>query len=341
MNDKGFTFFIFENQDCCRNILDGEPWYVSGFLLILKQWHRMMKLSKEDKSTIPVWVNFYNVPLEFWDGEGLSRVASAVGVPLFMDQLTSSSNRVSFARVCVNIQADSPFPKSFLLANEGESVEVRVEYQGVPTRCAHCNVFGHETKSCVSAQVTKLIELQKQTENLPGDEDRWSKVIAKGKKKMGLTGVVSPTEPSSSSTERKEDLNPVVCVNTAQGASATNVIPEKANAQVTDSEVMEAAVNHITPVVAVLPTEVIEIVEDEMTTKATTQVEAFHSEVMSIAELLHPVARDIRKEVEAKAEGEKILPELIGKRMVSPHSSGSSSKNKSSGRNGSQKKKKR
>ncbi|KAL7218645.1 hypothetical protein ACSBR2_011831 [Camellia fascicularis] len=121
------------SENCCRNILEGGPWYVSGFLLILKQWHRMMKLSKEDKSTIPVWVKFYNVPLEFWNGESLSRVASAVGVPLFMDQLTSSGNRVSFARVCVNIQADFPFPESFILANEGESVEVRVEYQGVPT----------------------------------------------------------------------------------------------------------------------------------------------------------------------------------------------------------------
>ncbi|KAI8014538.1 hypothetical protein LOK49_LG05G02933 [Camellia lanceoleosa] len=64
-----------------------------------------------------------------------------------------------------------------------------------------------------------------------------------------------------------------------EGTAATNVIPEEANVQVTDSEVMEAAVNHITPVVAVLPTELIEIVEDEMTTKATTQVEAFHSEI--------------------------------------------------------------
>lgn len=63
MNDDGFVFFIFENQDYCRNVLDGGPCYIGGFLLILKLWHRMMKLSKEDKKNIPVWVKFYNVPM--------------------------------------------------------------------------------------------------------------------------------------------------------------------------------------------------------------------------------------------------------------------------------------
>ncbi|KAL7181462.1 hypothetical protein ACSBR1_040368 [Camellia fascicularis] len=84
-NDDGFIFFMFENRDCCIDVLEGGPWYVGGFLLILKQWHRMMKLSKEDKKTIPIWVKFYNIPLEYWDGDGLSRIASAVGIPLFMD----------------------------------------------------------------------------------------------------------------------------------------------------------------------------------------------------------------------------------------------------------------
>ncbi|CAL5409216.1 unnamed protein product [Camellia sinensis] len=93
-NDDGFFFFMFENRDCCIDVLEEGPWYVGGFLLVLKQWHRMMKLSKEDKKTIPIWVKFHNIPLEYWDGDGLGRIASAVGVPLFMDQLTSSGSRL-------------------------------------------------------------------------------------------------------------------------------------------------------------------------------------------------------------------------------------------------------
>ncbi|KAL7197306.1 hypothetical protein ACSBR2_019902 [Camellia fascicularis] len=210
MNDEGFVFFVFENQDCCQNVLDGGPWYAGGFLIILKLWHRMMKLSKEDKKTIPIWVKFFNDPMEYWDGDGLSRITSAVAVPLFMDQLTSSGERISFARVCVNIEAESPLPESFCITSEGEVVDIRVEYQGVPTRCTPYNVFGNDTKSCVSAQVTKLIELQKTTEEKSVEDDGWTKVKDKGKRTIGepslASGHVEVQEVSSSSIEGGVEL---------------------------------------------------------------------------------------------------------------------------------------
>ncbi|XP_028095113.1 uncharacterized protein LOC114295119 [Camellia sinensis] len=159
-----------------NDVLERGPWYVGGFLLILKQWHRMMKLSKEDKKTIPVWVKFYNIPLEYWDGDGLSRIASAVGVPLFMDQLTSSGSRISFARVCVNIPTDSAFLDSFVITSGEESITIHVEYQGVPFRCLHCHVVGHETKTYLSAQVEKLVELKKITEERVELDGGWTKV---------------------------------------------------------------------------------------------------------------------------------------------------------------------
>ncbi|KAL7181461.1 hypothetical protein ACSBR1_040367 [Camellia fascicularis] len=60
--------------------------------------------------------------------------------------------------------ADSAFPDSFVITSGDVSINIHVEYQGVPSRCMHCHVFGHDTKTCLSAQVTKLIELQKNTE---------------------------------------------------------------------------------------------------------------------------------------------------------------------------------
>ncbi|KAL7219623.1 hypothetical protein ACSBR2_012643 [Camellia fascicularis] len=242
MNDDGFAFFMFENKDCCRNILDGGPW-----------------------------------------------IASAVGTPLFMDQLTTSGNRISFARVCVNIQADSLFPDSFSITSEGDSIEIRVKYQGVPSRCAHCNVFGHETKQCLSAQVSKLIELQKETENLSGKEVGWTTVKNKGKRKVGEPSQemesVAPIEVSSSSNVGRVDSGKD-CVNTYLEDVVTT----------TDS-----TVDIVTKEVASL--------EDEITTKATTQVEAFHSDIMDITNLIFPATEIILKEVESK--GEKLGFQLL------------------------------
>ncbi|XP_028057938.1 uncharacterized protein LOC114261824 [Camellia sinensis] len=120
--------------------------------------------------------------MEYWDHEGLSRIASKIGVPLFMDHLTSTGTRVSFARVCVEVDVTSELPHQFFLRCEDEVVEIKVEYQGLPAKCEHCRVFGHDTKKCVTAQVEKLTQMQKVTG--VAIEDEWQHVKDKGKKKV-------------------------------------------------------------------------------------------------------------------------------------------------------------
>lgn len=56
-NGDGFMFFMFDNVDSCERVLEGGPWYMGNQLLLLKRWKRMMKLTKEYVSQIPVWVN--------------------------------------------------------------------------------------------------------------------------------------------------------------------------------------------------------------------------------------------------------------------------------------------
>ncbi|XP_028083502.1 uncharacterized protein LOC114284753 [Camellia sinensis] len=169
--------------NCCKSVLEGGPWYVGGFNLILKQWTRMMKLTKEKATKVPVWVRLFNVPLEYWDNDGLSRIASAVGVPLFMDHLIEEGSRVSFARVCVEIEASSNLPAMFNISCGGNTIVVRVEYQGLPAKCDHCIAFGHNTSKCDKTQVEHLVNLQKETEDNP--DPGWSTVKAKGKRKVG------------------------------------------------------------------------------------------------------------------------------------------------------------
>ncbi|XP_028055414.1 uncharacterized protein LOC114259581 [Camellia sinensis] len=185
-NGDGFMFFIFDTPECCRDVLEGGPWYIGGYLLILKQWKRMMKLAKEKSTKIPVWVKFFNVPLEYWDPDGLSRIASAIGNPLFMDQLTARGSRVAFARICVEIEATSKLLSYFQIRCGDDAVLIKAEYQGLPSVCQHCQIFGHSTEKCVSKQVAQLISLQKVTdENVNPQEEGWTTVQAKGKRKVG------------------------------------------------------------------------------------------------------------------------------------------------------------
>ncbi|KAL7238204.1 hypothetical protein ACSBR2_004325 [Camellia fascicularis] len=129
-NGEGFIFFIFDSPECCIEVLQGGPWYIGGFNIILKKWTRMMKLSKDKVTKVPVWVRFYNIPMEYWDNDGLSRIASAVGHPLFTDQLTANG--------------------------------------GLPARCEHCVAFGHDTLKCVTNQVAKLVPVSQQATSAKG-----------------------------------------------------------------------------------------------------------------------------------------------------------------------------
>ncbi|KAK0588873.1 hypothetical protein LWI29_006507 [Acer saccharum] len=152
---RGFYFFKFLDEEACSNVLEAGPWLFAGRMVILKKWHPRLILSKDSYSKIPVWVKLFNIPHEYWNEEGLSHIASAVGKPLYVDSLTESMKRISFARVCIEIDATCDLVHSFDLfmgdssdPKLGENVEILVEYQWKPKICTECKSFGHSITTC-------------------------------------------------------------------------------------------------------------------------------------------------------------------------------------------------
>lgn len=142
-----FFFFQFDKAGAYRQVVESGPWHFAGKLMVLQQWQPQMNLVKKQLDKIPVWAHFYNVPLELWTEQGLSHVASAVGRPLYADHLTESCKRISFAKICVEVDANADLPESFDLSlPSGASFTIRVWYPWRPLKCDSCKVFGH--KSC-------------------------------------------------------------------------------------------------------------------------------------------------------------------------------------------------
>ncbi|KAG5560701.1 hypothetical protein RHGRI_003888 [Rhododendron griersonianum] len=116
-NEEGFFFFRFDKAGAFRAVIEVGPWHFWGRLLLLKQWHPHMSFAKDQVKTIPIWAQFYNVPLDLWTAQGLSYVASAT------------------------------LPDSFdlVLAN-GDKFAIKVWYPWKPLKCSKCQAFGH--KNC-------------------------------------------------------------------------------------------------------------------------------------------------------------------------------------------------
>ncbi|GAV62976.1 DUF4283 domain-containing protein/zf-CCHC_4 domain-containing protein, partial [Cephalotus follicularis] len=145
----GVFMIKFENGHARDWALDNGPWDIWGYHIALKKWTKGMSLKLEDCNSIPIWVKLSNVPVHLWSKLGLSYIASVLGRPLYMDTPTTNRHSLTFARVCVDMLASSPFPSSIALDfDDGSSTVVNVEYPWKPQACSLCKVFDHSNKSC-------------------------------------------------------------------------------------------------------------------------------------------------------------------------------------------------
>ncbi|KAI8008509.1 Heavy metal-associated isoprenylated plant protein 46 [Camellia lanceoleosa] len=138
LGENGFFMFKFKNANVVDCILSEGPYFLGEKLINFKKWEPGLHLSKCVFSFFPIWVKFFNVPLELWTEEGLSFVASVIGKPLFLDEPTRLKSRLTFARVRVEVDASKEIPNSFKI-NLGycEPYEIKVEVSWRPWSQRH------------------------------------------------------------------------------------------------------------------------------------------------------------------------------------------------------------
>lgn len=147
-SENGFFLFKFKDHDNMCSVMERAPWHMAKKPLVLKKWQPNLSLAKEEIQTVPIWVRLFNVPLEFWTSTGLSYIASAVGKPLHVDKFTASKKRISYVRVCVEVNASDELVNDFdLQCADGNWITIHAEFEWTPTRCKACEVFGHSISS--------------------------------------------------------------------------------------------------------------------------------------------------------------------------------------------------
>ena len=147
--ENGLFFFRFRDPEARDWVMDAGPWHLAGRPFILRAWKPGMDMLNIQLSSIPIWVRFYNIPLEYWTNTCLGHIASTVGIPLHLDPLTENQTKLSFARICIEVGVDCKFPKSVLLdRGNGNYSTIRIEYPWAPQCCSECKLFGHSLVNC-------------------------------------------------------------------------------------------------------------------------------------------------------------------------------------------------
>ncbi|KAJ9536498.1 hypothetical protein OSB04_un000335 [Centaurea solstitialis] len=162
MNNNGFYFFKFNDVGGSKQVVEAGPLMIRGVPLFVSHWDPALGLSKPIHTTCPLWVKLHNVPLVAFNKEGISRIASSLGVPKQMDACTTTMcdkawGRPGFAKVLIDTWAVGELKREIhvvvpsLTGGSDVTVVVRVEYLWEPTQCTHCLVFGHKASSCGKA----------------------------------------------------------------------------------------------------------------------------------------------------------------------------------------------
>ncbi|KAK9671811.1 hypothetical protein RND81_12G056000 [Saponaria officinalis] len=123
---KGWFFFRFATAEDMALVLRGSTWSLGGHALVLKHWSPEFSKELDTVSKVPVWVTLPNLDPLFWSEKALSKIGSKIGVPLYADPVTTLKERLSFARVMI---------------------EVDVEFEWVPYYYKHCKKLGHEIEN--------------------------------------------------------------------------------------------------------------------------------------------------------------------------------------------------
>ena len=131
---KDYFLIKFYSSNDYDKVLKGGPWFVGENFLAIKPWEPYFRASRDNLTSVAVWVRFPELPIEFYDLEVLKEIGSAIGPILRIDSYKAIGSRGSYARLCIQVDFDKPLIKSIRI---GRMVQ-QVMYEGISSLCFCC-----------------------------------------------------------------------------------------------------------------------------------------------------------------------------------------------------------
>nr|GEY32237.1 hypothetical protein [Tanacetum cinerariifolium] len=180
--------------------------------VVEKQWSMDTRLLKEELTRISLWVKLYDVPIQVFEEDSISLIATFIGKHVMLDSYTSSMcndscGRSSFARCLIEVNLDVDLVDVVtigvpsLTGNDFTKETIRVEYEWRPPKCDICKIFDHVHDHCPKKVVSPPIVTTSNgvTPTVEKANDSFQTVMHK--KKRANTGPSSKTNniPTSNS----------------------------------------------------------------------------------------------------------------------------------------------
>ncbi|XP_070014728.1 uncharacterized protein [Nicotiana sylvestris] len=127
-----------------NQVLYTGPHTINNRPILMKAWTPDFNLHDEVLRTIPLWVKFPNLPLICWSMKALSKIGSALGNPVYADDYTTGTVRISYARMLIEMDITKPLPRRVKMQDPiGKTIEHEISYDWESTHCNKCLQIGY------------------------------------------------------------------------------------------------------------------------------------------------------------------------------------------------------
>ncbi|XP_024200530.1 uncharacterized protein LOC112203853 [Rosa chinensis] len=124
------------------------------------RWTPNFSPANQKNTNAQVWVQLWDLGLEFWEPITLFQIANGIGVRVKIDQNTLERKFGLFARVLVDIDLSSDPPQELAVRRtNGETVVIEVGYEKLPDLCSHCGNVGHKVPACKLVQMPNATQV--------------------------------------------------------------------------------------------------------------------------------------------------------------------------------------
>ncbi|XP_009586956.1 uncharacterized protein [Nicotiana tomentosiformis] len=143
-HNEGYFVVLFNSLEDRDAIIFSGTYTINNRPIIVRAWSPEFNFSEEVLRTISLWIRLPNLPLNYWDTVTLSRIGSVLGCPIYAGECTSGIDKISYARILVEMDVTRELPVSIKVQDlEGKFFEQAVEYDWKPIYCPECLQIGH------------------------------------------------------------------------------------------------------------------------------------------------------------------------------------------------------
>lgn len=144
--ENNIYIFQFSNCEDQEFLLGEKVLAVKSRILFLQQWKPDMNLSELKVEKVPLWFQFWGLPLEYYCTEVATQLGNMAGE---VQKVEQNARNILSIRVRVYVNPDEPLSMGcFVKLDNGRDVWVQYSYERLFRMCNGCGRIGHKAKDC-------------------------------------------------------------------------------------------------------------------------------------------------------------------------------------------------